>query len=249
VQNVSRRSGSVLVIVLLLVVVLAALYFISDPFRTKVDESTRQATTWTPENIQKNPVGYLQFSLSELAAISSKLEARVLALNTQKNQADRQAGKADAEAGQLKLLVEQAKALYLQASKDGTWPVALNGHSVSEDQLKEKIVNAHQRAESLSARVQAYTQTTAKLDRALKDLFQKQKEVAGLQQKLQSDLEMVKINQSVKDIEHIEDSVAAIMATSQALVGADAGSLPELDVLLDAPETSKIDAAFQDIMK
>jgi len=55
----SSREGSVLGVVLGIVAVVLViggiLFFVSKPFNTRVKSATRQATQWTPENIQKDP--------------------------------------------------------------------------------------------------------------------------------------------------------------------------------------------------
>ena len=72
-----------LIILAIVIVGGGILFFYSKPFSTKVKEAARQATEWTSENIQKDPVGYLTWAMDECYATEEKLSASKLSMNTQ----------------------------------------------------------------------------------------------------------------------------------------------------------------------
>lgn len=58
----------------------AAWYFLSDPFSDKVGQIKRQITDWTPENILKDPVGYLTWSKDKCDKTEKQLKARQIGI-------------------------------------------------------------------------------------------------------------------------------------------------------------------------
>src|SRR5438552_14869923 len=63
-MNMRRRGGAMTAIVACVAVVLVGgvvWYFVSDPFHTRVNAQLDQMTKWTPEQIAKDPVMYLNF--------------------------------------------------------------------------------------------------------------------------------------------------------------------------------------------
>lgn len=244
----TRREGNTLIaIIVILAVIGVVFYFISDPFSTKVDEATRQATQWTPENIQKDPVGYLTWAQSECDAIGQRLEAQALSLRTKMNQSSREATAKGAELRSYQQLFREAKEKYQQSASAQSWPADLRGISLTEQQLKKKIVEAHQRVEALTKLVSTYSQTSKALERKLAEVSTKQEETSQLKRKLSTDLEIAKVKKTVADIGAISDRLNAIMDTSGALVSTP--EEPSLEDLVQPSQTEQIDAAFDQIMK
>ena len=71
-----KRSAAVRQLIWLMV--LGVLLVWSKPFSSRVKQATRQVTEWTPENIQKDTVGYLQWALDSVHGTETHLEARGL---------------------------------------------------------------------------------------------------------------------------------------------------------------------------
>jgi exonuclease VII large subunit len=75
-----------IIIVGVVAAIFAVAYFTSDVFSTKVDQAAKQWAKWTPENIQKDPAGYLAFAKTQLEKANDTLEARHIALKTKQNE-------------------------------------------------------------------------------------------------------------------------------------------------------------------
>lgn len=80
----TRRKGSttatVIGILAVLLVGAGIWYFVSDPFKTRVDEAWKQGTKWTPEQIAKDPVNYLNYVEAEANTALEKLKASKIAI-------------------------------------------------------------------------------------------------------------------------------------------------------------------------
>lgn len=209
-------------------------------------EQKRQDTKWTSENIQKEPVLYLQSAITECETISQRLDTQALSLGTKKNQSSREVTAQAAECGMYKKFLETAKAKYREVSASGAWPTALNGVTLTEDQLKRKIVEAHQKIETCSTLGNVHQQNVNKLERKLAEIAQKQQEVIDLKRKLSLDMEVVKVKKAIDDIDGIKDTVNAMMDISNAIVASKGD--PSLEDLVMPTVSSKVDSEFDKIM-
>ena len=243
-----NRRGSAIVAVIVLVVVLGAiLFFASKPFSTRVKEAARQATEWTPENITKDPVGYLTWALDECKRVEGDLKASTLALNTRRNQAERELAKKQAERDAYSKLVGEAKALYRKAKADDRWPAALRGATLTEAELKARIVEAHSKVKSLDDLIAAYKQSQKAMERQLVQISEKLTEAQKLKGKLSSEIEVAKVKQSAEGIGAITDQLEAMADTSKALVSS-SGQTSSLEDMVAPTGQPRIDAEFDRIM-
>jgi DNA repair exonuclease SbcCD ATPase subunit len=212
-----------------------------------VKEAARQATEWTPENIQKDPVGYLTWALEQCEKSEQKLAASKLSLKSKKNQIDRSLTANQAELSDYSKLLQEAKAVYKEAKAENKWPASLRGRSFEEAALKGKIVEAHDKVKNLEGLVQTYSQSQAVIDRRLTEIEQKVTEVNKLRNKLSTDLEVAKVKQSVEGIGEISDKLGAIMDTTSALVSSSAEAT-SLEDLVKPTGQQRVDNEFDKIM-
>jgi len=242
------KSGTspIVYVIIVAVVGLVIFYLVSDPFSTKVDEGVRQATEWTPENIQEDPVGYLTWALKETLKTEEKLEASALSLRTKLNQANREQQAKDADLTNYNKLLDEAKTLYRESAANESWPAELRGNSMEERKLKSTIVEANDKVNQLQELVTTYTNTGKLIERKLDEVEMKITEVRKLKNKLDTDLEIAKVQKSVEGIGEINDRLNAIMDTSAALV--DSGTELSLEDLVTPSGDQRVDEEFSKIM-
>lgn len=240
-------SGLVVGLVVLAVIAVAVLYFWSDPFQARVDNAARQASQWTPENIQKDPVGYLSWALKETENTGNKLSASSLGLRTQLNQLNRELTANQADRENYSKLLDDAKALYRTSLEKNTWPADLRGSALTEEQLKAAIVEANDKVVLIDELITTYSKARSVVERKQVQLEQKSHEVTKLTNKLKTDLEVAKVNKSVEGIGAINDQVAAIMDTANALVEQQAAGV-SLEDLVTPTGKQRVDAEFEKIM-
>ncbi len=214
--------------------------------KAQVMEAKRQDTQWTSENIQKEPVLYLQSAIKECEVISQKLEAQSLALSTKKHQSSREVLVQSKESEMYQNFLGVAKSKYKETAASGAWPIELNGISLTEEQLKRKIVEAHNKMESCTKLASTHQLNVRKLERKLAELNEKQQEVMGLKRKLALDLEVAKVQKSIDDIDGIKDKVNAMLDISNALVSSQGD--PTLEDIVMPTVSDKVNLEFDKIM-
>ncbi|MFW5724536.1 MAG: hypothetical protein ACOCYP_02680 [Planctomycetota bacterium] len=247
-----HRSGAAAIVIIVGLVVVALLafgvfYLVSDPFSTKVDDAISGATEWTPENIQANPVGYLSWASKQVAGTEQKLKASQLSLTTKRNQARRKLEKAEAEMSTYQAFLDEAKESYRAAKTADTWPVTVRSKQLDEADLKRLVVDANSKHQNQKEMHAAFTRTLGIIETKLSELAAKLTEVQKMKNKLETDLEVAKTNQTVAGLDDIDDRVGAIIDTSNALAGTTTDEI-SLDEMIIPSGQQRVDTEFEAIM-
>lgn len=225
-------------------------FYVSKPFQTTVKENFRQATEWTPQNIKKDPVGYLTWALDEVAATESKLEASVLGMKTRKNAIDRALDKHQADKSEYEKLLGELKEAYRSASASSTsqsWPVKVRELTFDESALKRKVVECSDKITNTTSLTETYAKTRDVIDGKLREVDLKLAEVIKLKSRLTTDLEIARVNKSVEGLDSLGDTLNAIVDTSAALAKT-AESGASIEEMIKPSNASKIDEEFSRII-
>lgn len=251
-QKLNNRRGSSVIGLIVGLIVLALVvggvwYFVSKPSRAKWDETVRQATQWTPENIKKDPVGYLNYALEEVGKTEDKLQASELSLRTKKNATARALEKNTSDKSDYDTLLTELKAAYNNAAADKKWPAQVRGAQLDEKDLKIRIVECGRKFDLASSLVDTYSKTDKVIGDKLDEIEGKLRDVEKLKDKLSTNMEIAKVNQSVDDIGSIGDQLNAIIDTSSALAAtADKGT--SVESMIKPSGDARVDDEFSKIM-
>jgi len=251
-QKLNNRRGSSLVGVIVGLIVLALVgggiwYFVSKPFMTHVNQTFNQATQWTPENIKKDPVGYLTWALDEVGKTEGKLQASELSLKMKKNGTARALEKHTADKSQYEKLLTEFKDAYTTASEKKKWPIRVRNTGFDEMGLKRKIVECSDKIKLTESLVDTYTKTDKVIGDKLGEIEGKLTEVDKLKNKLSTNMEIAKVNQSVDDIGTIGDQLNAIVDTSSALAKTAEEGASVADMIKPSGD-ARVDDEFSKIM-
>ncbi len=235
-------------ILLLAVIVFGGAYLVSDPFRTKVNAIFKSATTWTDENIAKNPQGYLQWALAEFDGLEDALRGRRVGLRAQLNSLQR---KQEADARQAQIVHERLqdlKSAYRTAADANAFPVTLNGLRADEDEMRQLIIEADQRLELYARNARHYELA---LPRTKSDLQRVESALDALRDRrgeVSRQLQQVQVDAALSDIEGIDDRINALLDSTRSIASEAGQTLRLDDVLLENP--SELDRRrFEEIMR
>ena len=188
------------------------------PVPTNVKPRWSQAAQRTVQNIKKDPVGYLTWALEEVGKTESKLQASELSLKTKQNTTHRALEKYTADKSQYEKLLSEFKDAYITASEKKTWPAQVRGMPFDELGLKRKIVECSEKFRNTTALVDTYTKIDKVIGDKADEVEGKLTEVEKLKNKLSTNIEIAKVNQSVDEIGALGDQVQAIIDTSAVVV-------------------------------
>lgn len=210
-------------------------------------ERIRQNTTWTAENRQKEPVLFLKAQLEEVDKLEEKLSVQLVELNTKKAEISRKLKVTKANSEKAKAFLDVAKKAYREAAATNAWPAKVNGFTFSQTTLKTRIVEAASRYEQSAPLAAKLTEGSATLQRKIELVQSKQRETIELRSKIETAIEMVKLDKTIKGIDGIDNQVSAIANMVEGL-GEQTELSASLDDVLELSGDAKIDSAFEKIM-
>lgn len=174
----------------------------------EIREAIRQDSTWTSENIAKNPYLFLQDQIRNCDKLKAKIEAQNITLVRMEKQAKRAAEEAQSTQVRYEKFLKDAKAAYKAAN--GAWPVTVNGYDLSEDELNDRIADALDRVELAKKEYKDNTAIAKKVAIRKGVLKTKKREATSLRMKLVQQAEQVKMNAALAEIGSLNDVLGTI---------------------------------------
>ena len=246
----SSKSGQakiVVIIALVIVAVVAVLYFTSDVQRTKIKSAMNQYSSWTPENIAKDPESYLTFCEQQANEALLKLKASQIAIA--QNRAGLEATKNEADE-KIKLgnnALTDLKQLYATASAATNWPVTWNGAPRDENMVKQQIV-------SFARQIAAQESLKAKVENGIKQLDIQMTKVQQANGQTQEQLVQIKTSREMLKVQKITEDLSKqlvnIGSTLQATIStaSESTGTVTLDQLKSESVGTVDDSEFKKIM-
>ena len=174
----------------------------------EIREAIRQDTTWTSENIQKNPYLFLQDQIMACDRLKAKIEAQNITLIRMEKKSTRAAEEATSTQSRYEKFLQDAKAAYKAAN--GKWPVSINGYDLDEDELNDKIADAMERIELAKKEYKDNTAIAKKVSIRKGILKTKKRDLVNLRMKLVQQAEQVKMNAALAEIGDLKASLGVI---------------------------------------
>ena len=104
-------------------------------------ERIKQNTQWTLENQKLHPIEFCQAQLEETAKMEKKLNVQQHKLLVSKVASERKLDDFKKQAQQLSQGINSAKAAYRKAETENSFPMMLNGYSVSKEKAQSSFLN------------------------------------------------------------------------------------------------------------
>jgi len=262
-----RRGASstlVLGIAAAVVVIGSLIYFVSDPIGAKVDETLRQATKWTPENIQKDPAGYFSWATAELKKQQQKLKANIYAITVEREKSTRAAAEYSATANSFQTTIDDAKTAYKAlpnaapsaADKPAAkkFPLTWKGITFTEQRdFQFQVLQAENKRKNARTLAGQHTASARKLDTYIAQLKEKENETALKLETATSQVELLKAKATIDGIGEIGNSINDLLVKTDVLVSqTEVGKITISDIAGEGAVTQKAgqtNADFDALMK
>ena len=206
--------------------------------RAALREEIRQQTTWTSENIAKNPYLFIQDQIRQCDSLKAKIEAQSITLTRMGKEAARKVEEADGMKARYTRFLAAANAAYDEAEASGKWPVAVNGYEMDEDELGDKMDDAQTRIELAEKEKTQNTAIGKKVEIRQGILKKKKRELANLRLKLVQQAEQVKMNAALAEIEGLQDVLGTI-SDMMVEIDEDPTKLSIDDLTAEDPDAAK----------
>jgi hypothetical protein len=252
-QRRMRATGSAavkaIVAVAVVVVVGAGVwYFTSDVFKTKVDAGFTQATKWTPENIAKDPVNYLNFVEGETTKAQQSLKASRIAVAQNRAKLETMKGEASNKIKIGEKAVKDLLESYKSAVAKNAFPINWNGKSLEQEK-------AQQQALALNKEVTIQKTLLAKVEGGLKKLDAQESKIGEAEANAQSQLAEIQANRELLKVQSLTDDLKDKLVSMQSAVAAtvgaasDTSSVMSLDQLAAESATAVDTTAFDKLLQ
>ena len=173
-------------------------------------ERERQDSTWTPENIRDNPVLFLQETIGACDLLKNKIEAQEIAFIRLKKQAERKVSEAESTIRRYTKFLDEAKKQYKIAKENDSFPVEINGFELSEEELADKVADALERVELAKSQKKTNGVVVKKVKIRQGVLKTKTRELRSIRRKLVLQLEQVKMNEALGEIDELTNVLGTI---------------------------------------
>jgi hypothetical protein len=172
-MNTSRSGLSVVAVIVGLVVVVAlvvgGLYAFTDVFRAKMQGAWKNFAEWTPDNIAKDPQGYLTFCEEKTKAALQKLEGSRIGIAQAKDryESKREDAKKILDTGTKAL--DGLKTAYRKAEEANSWPMKWellkdDVRTLDREQARKQIVAFDKQVRAKTTTIQGYNKTLTQLE-------------------------------------------------------------------------------------
>ena len=209
-------------------------------------ERIRQNTQWTAENQALHPIEYCQAQLEDLAQVSQQLEVQAHKYAVAKSQVQRSIANADSQVSNFEKFIAEGKKAYREAESTGKWPTSVNGYSMTQDKLKEKLVEASRRIKPLKDSAAKNKTLLKSLERKSELVAARQREAVELKERLTITIGDLKLKKIDEGSDGLKDTLNALN-DSLASLGGDLSD-PSLDDLASPDSKSSMQTEFDALM-
>jgi hypothetical protein len=198
------------------------------PQPTKATPPVDTAQAWTPEQISKDPAGYLKFADAEIVRQRSEREARIEKIEASSKMIAERSEKLRQDIRDASNIQKRLQAAVLRADEDEAWPITFAGRKL--DRAKAvAIADASQRFVTSRASLSSdYEQALLKIDAMEQSMRSDLVELSRLREKLALDMERVRLNQGISEVAELRKSVDALSGFATSLADTTDNPLDDL---------------------
>jgi hypothetical protein len=253
-MNGNRHGASIVAIVVGLVVLagvaFGGLYMFSDVFRTKADSAIEGFSKWTPENIAKDPVNYLNFCEKQTNAAVDKLKASEIAIAQKKAKLETMEKDAQDKLTLGKKALGELRVAYTEANAANSFPVSWRGATLDKDQCKRQIIRTAGEIKSKEDLAKMYNDAGRQLQVQSEKIVEARDEAGKQLAKIATNREMLKVQSITDDLKNQLVAMKGVLETSVVAVSSsNTGGSISLDDLAAKSATTVDDSKFDEIMK
>jgi hypothetical protein len=246
----SNRGGYTKIIVAVIVVVVAAgaiWYFTSDVGRTKINQMADQYAHWTPENIAKDPEGYLTFCEQEANKTLQNLKASEISVAQNRASLESMQKEAEGKIGVGEKSLADLKTLYTDAEAKNTWPVTWMGTSRDKDFVKRQIVSIHRQVEGQKGLKMKVESGVKKLDAQVLRIQDARSQTQQQVAEIKTSRDLLKVQKITDDLTQKLASIKSVLQATVSTASESSGPI-SLEQLAAETVTAVDDTEFKSIM-
>jgi len=194
---------------------------------------------WTPEEIARDPEGYLTFAAGQVQIQIKQREAKLAAIR-QRHQEIRPRYQDFADnLAQVKNVHDRLVRACQQADDEDHWPVKIGGRSFEKDKAQAVIESTKRYVDDREPLLATYDDAMGKLEDAEGTVGKDISDLGRLAEKIALDLERVRLNKGLAELADMRKTEADLATFAKAL--ADMSEDPTADINLVNKDKPQVD--------
>ena len=209
-------------------------------------EALRQDKTWTAENRAQYPIEFCRAQLEELSRRAVQVEAAIHETGCKKAEVERVKADNTALVKNLEDFLAEGKAKYREAEKNNAWPVKVGGFALSQDKLKDRIIDAATKIPELKYAIATEENQLVYLAKKDDANRAEQARVAKLRERVEAVIGDLQLKQVIDGNNGVRDALNAI-SDQMSTLGVDYND-PKLEDIVKPDKKTTRDVTFEKIM-
>lgn len=240
-------AGAIVGIIALVLVIAGIVYWVSDPMRARMQEGIDQMTKWTPENIAKEPVLYLNFCEEQANKAIQSLKADRISVEQNKAKLQEMKDTASAQVKKGEQVLADLKGLYEKAETDKTWPVTWQNQSRDKDTMKAYIMRIYKETQTQRMILDKVDSGLKKLEAQVVKIEKASGDAKAQLADIAANRELLKVQKLTDDL---KDRLVNMKGAIQGVVdvAAEGGGLPSLADLAGETTPATDNAEFEKVL-
>lgn len=211
------------------------------------DDIPVQEKTWDdPEDIARDPIGYLEWAQVQVAEAVLTLQQQKGELTRQKVEAERRVSETARERELVARRFEELRVFYRNALAQGAWPVQVADQSYEESALKNEIVAQSAKLDGLDASMVQFETIQDSLDEYLATLERRLSEAKTKSAEIVRQTEIAKVEDSLSDLTSLDADIEGILSATGVI--SPLSSTPNVEQLIRNERKRVGDDQFRDVL-
>jgi hypothetical protein len=174
-------------------------------------------TEWTPEEIAKDPIGYLRWQDKQIERQIGEHEAKIKALDAKKQQFVEKQSMLNANIDEVDNLRVNMERAYKRADDNDRWPATVAGREFERAKLDQLIPQLKKYVQDRQPMQNSYAQFMGRIDSTSAKLHNDIESMRTLREQLALDLQSIELNQATADTTKLQKAQEQVASMSNTL--------------------------------
>jgi DNA repair exonuclease SbcCD ATPase subunit len=200
-----------------------------------------KAIGWTPEQIAQNPEGYLEYATETIKRQKKEREEQLASLSKRKVEIEQKATALETRVSDIQNVHDRLQTACRRADDEDRWPVKMGNRTFDKETSQAVLASAEKYVEDRKPLVSAYRDARQKLIGTEAVLRTDIEKLDQLGEKVALDLERVRLNKGMAELEELKQTEAALASFSGVVVDVSEDPSTLLSIPSSPPAKGQID--------
>jgi DNA repair exonuclease SbcCD ATPase subunit len=172
---------------------------------------------WTPEEIGKDPVGYLQDQDRRAEKQIQERNDRLGQVRAHRAQVSRRGDELATNLAEIQNVHDRLQRALRRAEEEDRWPISMAGRSFTREKANAILASCEQYVQDRRQLADAYEQTARKLEGLEAQVTRQLQDLSRLRERIGLDIERVRLNQGLAELGELQRTETEVASFSKML--------------------------------